>query len=110
MADDTQTVLIKSGMERTDELAATGADADETDVTAIRKGAGSGQELVYELLVASAVASASRLGQQTDIAVDQVKAEGKAMKNADPATVKAVTDVEIAEQRAVELAAKDAES
>lgn len=61
---------------------------------------GAGNALVAEVVTRGAVAAASRMAKQKRVAAAQTAREAAALKQADVTTVSAVTDDDVAEERA----------
>jgi len=105
---DIHAVLVQSAMERDDELAKVAERADAVDVATLvaeAVEAGDGEVLVQGLILQAAVASVGRMDVQQRMVVDNVSAEGDALRRQDVTKVPAVRNEDIAARRAQQMAA-----
>jgi hypothetical protein len=105
---DIHAVLVQSALERDDELAKVAERADAVDVATLvaeAVEAGDGEVLVQGLILQAAVASVGRMDVQQRMVVDNVSAEGDALRRQDVTKVPAVRNEDIAARRAQQMAA-----
>jgi hypothetical protein len=95
-----QKVLVQSLVERNDLLSDVAQTADAVDAEVIRTEADSGDDYVRRLARAKVVFAALHMREIDRLSVKQAAREAKVLKHADPSTITAVTDIDIAEQRA----------
>lgn len=93
-------VIVTSAIERDDEITAVAEAASAVEPEEVLASASDGDTLATEALRRAAVEVAGRMGLQREIARKQVDGEAKALRSADPTTVKAITNEDIAAKRA----------
>lgn len=103
MAENIHDVLVQGALEQDDlltEIATRAEDAPVTDLVAEALETRDGDVLVDGVKRAAILASLERLGAQRDMAAAQVTEEAAWIEKADPSTIRAVTNVDLAQARA----------
>ncbi len=107
---DSQAVLVAQAADNAEEMDAVTAVADRAvarlDIRALIRDGVTSDQLVRAVLMAGVASSASRIEQQAELAGTQVRQSAAALRRADPKTLKAVKDVDIAEERSRRKAPK----
>lgn len=107
MAQDLQTLMVDGVIARDDEADEAVKQAGTVDMRSMLRqvvGQPNGDDMLVRLMIeATLKASVKRLPQQAALAVQQAKEEGVALRNTDARTLKAITDIDVAERRAAKL-------
>ena len=104
---DVHTVLVESALARVEVLDAVRDDARGVDAAALVDGAASADEVAARILTEAVRASLQHVTAQVRDSVASVKEEVREIRKADPATVPAVTNKEIAARKAEKVRAAD---
>lgn len=99
MAADVHTVLVESALTRVDVLNAVREDAAKVDGAALVDEAATADDLAALVLREGIRASVRHMAVQVRDSITSVKAEMDAVRKADPATLRSVTDQEIAARK-----------
>lgn len=97
---DVQATLISQAADTAEEMDAVVASAKEFNVRALIESGASSSEIIRAALVVGIASSAARVDKQADMAVRHVDETAAALKRADPSTLPAVKDEDIAAERA----------
>lgn len=97
---DHNDVLRRSHIERLDVADDVVAEAEAVDEKAMVKEASSGDDLLESTSNAKAIFASMKMREFDRVTSKQVKAEAAALRQADPASIRAIRDIDIAEQRA----------
>ena len=103
MADDIHTVLVESALKRVEVLDVVREDAGRVDAAALVASAQDADALAEAILTEAIRASVKHMQEQLRDSLASVTAEAAALRQADPATVKAVTSQEIAARKAAKI-------
>ncbi len=103
MAENIHDAIVQGVIEQEDILAEVterAAEAPVAEFVAEAMQAGDGDVLVDAMMRAAVLASMEQLEKQKDMAAQQVAREAFWLDKADPSSIRAVTDVDVAQARA----------
>lgn len=97
---DIQAAVINQAADNAEQIGQAAQTAEEVDVRALIRSGASAQEIIDAILIAGVVASAENAVSQLRMVVEHVTQSAEALRKADPATVPAVKNEDIAAKRA----------